>query len=178
MRKAAHDAEVMANTVATLNLSEGSRAVLQRNATEMLKAVQGPPATAPKSPQDDTAMSGVVVLNPKKRPHPSVAERKSAEAAVEDAASPEATVVTNGKKEKKEKEKKPKVKRDPNMPKKPASAYLLFQNDIRATIKEQHPELKNAMLLQEISKSWQSIPEETKAVRLTGCSLRCGSHNV
>ncbi|KAG8865292.1 hypothetical protein FRB96_000182 [Tulasnella sp. 330] len=164
MRKAAHEAEVMATTVANTNLSEGSRAALQKNATEMLKAVQAPVAAlAAKSPKDDIVMAGVVPTNPKKRPHPSVAERKSVDAAIEDTVSPEVVVVTNGKKGKEKKERKPKVPRDPNMPKKPPSAYLLFQNERRASIKEKHPEFSNHMLLQELSRLWSAMPEESKA---------------
>ncbi|KAG9040138.1 hypothetical protein FRB95_000067 [Tulasnella sp. JGI-2019a] len=174
MRKAANEAEIMATAVANTNLTEGSRAALQRNAAEMLKAVQGPvliAAAAPKSPEADTAMAGVVATNPKKRPRPTVAEKKVADAAAaaavaaaapaaedEDAPSPEES---NGKKTKKEK--KPKVKRDPNMPKKPPSAYLLYQNEMRGALKQKHPELDNTALLQMISKEWSTMPDDKKA---------------
>ena len=69
---------------------------------------------------------------------------------------------TDGKKRKRgpAKEKKPK---DPNAPKRPPSAYLLYQNEIRKEIRDQHPEMSYSQVLQEISKMWTALgPEEKK----------------
>jgi len=52
--------------------------------------------------------------------------------------------------------------RDPNAPKRPASSYILFQNEVRKELKERHPELSNADLLSLISEQWKSMSEEQK----------------
>jgi len=65
-----------------------------------------------------------------------------------------------GKKKRVPKEKKPK---DKDAPKRPASAYLLYQNDIRKVIKEQNPSISNQELLQIIAKTWALLdPEKRK----------------
>ncbi|PIL36625.1 transcription factor [Ganoderma sinense ZZ0214-1] len=55
--------------------------------------------------------------------------------------------------------KKPK---DPNAPKRPASSYLLFQNDIRSELKQKNPGMRNADLLNAISKLWSEMPQSQK----------------
>jgi hypothetical protein len=55
--------------------------------------------------------------------------------------------------------------KDPNAPKRPASSYILFQNEIRARLKEQHPDVPNNDLLAMISKQWADMPDDAKAVR-------------
>ncbi|KAG6878342.1 hypothetical protein C0993_008100 [Termitomyces sp. T159_Od127] len=58
---------------------------------------------------------------------------------------------------------KRKVK-DPNAPKRPASSYIMFQNDIRKDLKEKNPHLNNVDLLALISQKWSEMSEEDKAV--------------
>lgn len=58
---------------------------------------------------------------------------------------------------------KRKVK-DPNAPKRPASSYIMFQNDIRKDLKEKNPQLNNVDLLALISQKWSEMSEEDKAV--------------
>ncbi|EKM75740.1 hypothetical protein AGABI1DRAFT_116212 [Agaricus bisporus var. burnettii JB137-S8] len=53
--------------------------------------------------------------------------------------------------------------KDPNAPKRPASSYILFQNEIRKQLKDQHPELTNAELLNMISDIWKKMSEDEKA---------------
>jgi len=65
-----------------------------------------------------------------------------------------------GKKKRPAKEKKP---HDPNAPKRPPSAYLLFQNDVRKTVKGQHPEMPYGQVLAEISKLWYALTPEERA---------------
>jgi hypothetical protein len=62
--------------------------------------------------------------------------------------------------------KKKKVKRvkDPDEPKRPVTAYLSFQNEIRKELKAQHPEISQRDLLQLIGKKWQDMPDEEKQV--------------
>jgi hypothetical protein len=54
--------------------------------------------------------------------------------------------------------------RDPNAPKRPASSYLMFQNQMRKELKAKHPNLSNTELLASISKLWSDLPEEKKVV--------------
>lgn len=53
--------------------------------------------------------------------------------------------------------------RDPNAPKRPASAYILFQNEIRKELKEKFPNLNNTELLAKISEMWKLMTDEEKA---------------
>jgi hypothetical protein len=65
------------------------------------------------------------------------------------------------------KKRKPRAPRDPNAPKRPASSYLMFQNDIRAELKKKHPEVSNTELLAMISRQWQTMSEEQKSVSIS-----------
>jgi HMG (high mobility group) box len=56
--------------------------------------------------------------------------------------------------------------KDPNAPKRPASSYILFQNDIRTELKKQNPNLSNPQLLSLISDKWKNMTEEEKEVRV------------
>ena len=72
-----------------------------------------------------------------------------------------------GKRKRQVKEKKPK---DLNAPKRPPSAYLLFQNEVRKNFKGEHPDMPYSQVLSEISKLWHALTPEEKAV----CALaRC-----
>ncbi|KAH7924832.1 hypothetical protein BV22DRAFT_480993 [Leucogyrophana mollusca] len=62
---------------------------------------------------------------------------------------------------KRKRERKPK---DPNAPKRPASAYLIFQNGIRSTLKAAHPDLQQKDLLKMISQQWAAMSDKDKAV--------------
>jgi hypothetical protein len=61
----------------------------------------------------------------------------------------------------KRRKRKPK---DPNAPKRPASSYILFQNEVRKELKASHPNISNHELLNMIAKQWQEMSEEDKAV--------------
>ncbi|KAG6845820.1 hypothetical protein H0H87_002508 [Tephrocybe sp. NHM501043] len=54
--------------------------------------------------------------------------------------------------------------KDPNAPKRPASSYIMFQNDIRKDLKEKNPHLSNPDLLALISAKWSEMSEADKAV--------------
>jgi hypothetical protein len=54
--------------------------------------------------------------------------------------------------------------RDPNAPKRPASSYIMFQNQARKELKGKHPNIPNSELLTLISKRWSEMPEEQKEV--------------
>ncbi|KAF9242940.1 high mobility group box domain-containing protein [Melanogaster broomeanus] len=62
---------------------------------------------------------------------------------------------------KKKRERKPK---DPNAPKAPPSAYILFQNEIRSVVREQHPDVQYKELMGIISKQWNALDQEQKQV--------------
>ncbi|ELP84880.1 high mobility group protein B3, putative [Entamoeba invadens IP1] len=66
------------------------------------------------------------------------------------------------KKAKVEKEKKPKKEKDPNKPKKPASAYLLYCQEVRPSVKEKNPEMKQKDILGVIGKMWKDLSESEK----------------
>ncbi|KAJ4472047.1 high mobility group box domain-containing protein [Lentinula aciculospora] len=58
--------------------------------------------------------------------------------------------------------KRKRSKKDPNAPKRPASSFFLFQNEIRPKVKEQHPDLPSADLRRLMSEQWAQLPEEQK----------------
>jgi hypothetical protein len=63
---------------------------------------------------------------------------------------------------KKRKVKKP---RDPDAPKRPASSYLLFQNEVRQAMKKANPGMANHEILTTISQRWAAMTPEEKDVR-------------
>jgi hypothetical protein len=65
---------------------------------------------------------------------------------------------------KKRKTKQPKKIRDPDMPKRPASSYLLFQNEIRKELKSQNPNMTQSELLSMIAKQWAEMNPEQKTI--------------
>ncbi len=60
--------------------------------------------------------------------------------------------------------KKDKIARDPNKPKRPASAYLLFQIDYRKQLAETNPGMPNNALMAALGEKWQQLTEEEKKV--------------
>ncbi|KAI0829278.1 high mobility group box domain-containing protein [Trametes gibbosa] len=58
--------------------------------------------------------------------------------------------------------KRAKKLKDPNAPKRPASSYILFQNDVRSELRKKNPDMRNNELLSHISKLWQEMPQEQK----------------
>lgn len=53
------------------------------------------------------------------------------------------------------KESKPRKTKDPNAPKRPTSAFLYFSKDMRATIKEENPELDGKDVQKEVGRVWK-----------------------
>ncbi|WWC90772.1 uncharacterized protein L201_005709 [Kwoniella dendrophila CBS 6074] len=64
-------------------------------------------------------------------------------------------------KERKKKEKKP---RDPNAPKRPPSAYIFFQNEIRDEIRNSNPGIPYRDLLAVISQKWKDLTDAQRKV--------------
>lgn len=65
---------------------------------------------------------------------------------------------------KKKKRKTVKKIQDPNAPKRPASSYIVFQNETRGGLKLKYPGISNTDLVQMISKRWASMTDEEKEV--------------
>jgi len=73
----------------------------------------------------------------------------------------------NGKRKRGEKKLK-----DPNAPKRPASAYILFQNEVRKGLKEKFPDVPNGELMKRIAAEWDQMDEKSKEVRRRVVSTR------
>jgi len=58
--------------------------------------------------------------------------------------------------------KKKKTKKDPNAPKRNMSAYFLFSNAMRNTIKAQNPDASFGELAKLISQNYKSLPEKER----------------
>ena len=67
--------------------------------------------------------------------------------------------------------KKARKPKDPNAPKRPASSYLLFQNEVRQELKAKNPTLPNNELLGLIAKMWKDMPKSERDV----CNPHCVS---
>lgn len=78
--------------------------------------------------------------------------------------------VGDGKKRKREKKAK-KIK-DPNAPKRPASAYLEFQNAVRAQFREADPNLAYSEVLRKIADTWSHMSADDKKVSSSLPKLR------
>ncbi|KAK0541585.1 hypothetical protein OC835_000053 [Tilletia horrida] len=57
---------------------------------------------------------------------------------------------------------KGKKERDPNAPKRPPSAYILFQNDVRDTTRREVPDMSYAGVLGKISTMWKALSDEER----------------
>lgn len=64
--------------------------------------------------------------------------------------------------EKGKKAKKEKKIKDPNAPKRPPSAYLEFQNSVRAKFRDEEPNLSYQDVLRKISAVWSGMPDDEK----------------
>lgn len=62
-------------------------------------------------------------------------------------------------------------KKDPNAPKRGASAFLLFANDKRQTLREAHPDKHNVEISKMLGAIWKAADDETKAPYLEAESL-------
>lgn len=60
--------------------------------------------------------------------------------------------------------KKAKKEKDPNAPKRPTSAYLLYQNDVRAKIKAENPEMPYRAMMGLMAEQWSKMTEAEKKV--------------
>jgi hypothetical protein len=105
----------------------------------------------------------VAIIEDYARLAPSTLTTTAALHAVHDGASAADALITaaGGKKTRAKKEKKIK---DPNAPKRPPSAYLLFQNDIREQIRTAHPGLPYKEVLTVIATRWKELDDNARKV--------------
>lgn len=71
---------------------------------------------------------------------------------------------TMSKEERRALKKQRKANRDPNAMKRPPSAYLLFQNEIREDMRQQFKDLSYSEVLGKISEAWKNLSEEQRKV--------------
>ncbi|GFZ49452.1 hypothetical protein JCM24511_07572 [Saitozyma sp. JCM 24511] len=64
----------------------------------------------------------------------------------------------------KKRRKKEKKIKDPNAPKRPPSAYILFQNEVRDEIREKNPGMAYKDVLSMIAEKWKELQPEQKKV--------------
>eukprot|EP00124_Ichthyophonus_hoferi_P004529 Ihof_evm6s511 gene=Ihof_evmTU6s511 len=64
--------------------------------------------------------------------------------------------------EKKKTVRKEKKEKDPNAPKKPLTAYILFCNDQRPQIRLDHPDMKIPEIGSKLGGMWKALTEEQK----------------
>ena len=57
---------------------------------------------------------------------------------------------------------KPKKAKDPNAPKRPANAYIIYGQERRPTLKEEQPELKLGEVTQAIAAEWNEMSDKEK----------------
>lgn len=65
--------------------------------------------------------------------------------------------------------------RDPDAPKRAASSYIFFQNDLRQELRKQHPDISSAEIMARVKKQWADMTPEQKAVRILPLNLSCSS---
>jgi len=52
--------------------------------------------------------------------------------------------------------------RDPDAPKRAASSYIFFQNDLRQELRKQHPDISPSEIMSRVSKQWAEMTPEQK----------------
>ncbi|EMD46595.1 high mobility group (HMG) box domain containing protein, partial [Entamoeba histolytica KU27] len=55
-----------------------------------------------------------------------------------------------------------KDKKDPNRPKRPPTPYFIYLNEHRASIKEEHPDIRFTEISKVASEQWKALGEEEK----------------
>ena len=65
--------------------------------------------------------------------------------------------------------------RDPDAPKRAASSYIFFQNDLRPELRKQHPEISTSDILARVKKQWAEMTPDQKAVRVHSLNSSCTS---
>ena len=87
------------------------------------------------------------------------------------AATSAAAAASNGTVVEKPAKKEKKIK-DPNQPKRPASAYILYQNDVRPNLQSLEAEMSYQDAMKKVSGMWKELTPEQKRVRHIVCVPR------
>ncbi|KDN50691.1 hypothetical protein RSAG8_01189, partial [Rhizoctonia solani AG-8 WAC10335] len=74
---------------------------------------------------------------------------------------PQPTTTVTGKKRGRAPKEGKRIK-DPNAPKRPATSYIMFQNDIRDELRQKHPGLPYKEVLGKVSEAWSVLGEDQK----------------
>jgi transcriptional regulator HMO1 len=56
--------------------------------------------------------------------------------------------------------------KDPDAPKRAASSYIFFQNDLRQELRKEHPAISPTEVMARVKKQWAEMTSEQKAVRV------------
>jgi len=130
------------------------------NVAALVLAQQGNVSSAGGAPGVPTSFDFLSTINGS---HPGVA----AAATGADTAAAAGTAGANGKAAKKLsklQKRKEKRLRDPDAPKRPPSAYLLFQNEVRQEIRKKHPGMPYSEVLGKVSEAWKALTDEQRRV--------------
>ena len=65
--------------------------------------------------------------------------------------------------------------RDPDAPKRAASSYIFFQNDLRQELRKQHPDISSSEIMSRVKKQWAEMTPEQKAVSVFPLNSSCTS---
>jgi hypothetical protein len=65
--------------------------------------------------------------------------------------------------------------RDPDAPKRAASSYIFFQNDLRPELRKQYPDISTTDIMARVKKQWAEMTREQKAVRVHPLNSSCSS---
>jgi hypothetical protein len=65
--------------------------------------------------------------------------------------------------------------RDPDAPKRAASSYIFFQNELRPELRKQHPDITTTDILSRVKKQWAEMTPEQKAVCVHLLNPSCSS---
>lgn len=132
------------------------------NVAALVLAQQGNVSSAGSAAGVPTSFDFLAMAN---GAHPGVAA--AAAAAGADTATAAGTAGANGKPVKKMsklQKRKEKRLRDPEAPKRPPSAYLLFQNEVREEIRKKHPGMPYSEVLGKVSEAWKALTDEQRRV--------------
>lgn len=83
----------------------------------------------------------------------------------------------DGKKRKRKRSDKEKKVKDPDAPKRPPSAYLLYQNEVRKAMQEKFKDLPYKEVLGEIAKSWSALSAAEKKMYQDATAVAKESYN-
>jgi hypothetical protein len=127
-------------------------------AEQFAQSITNLPAGGNVNPQTLQLMAAAMSSMPRGNAFPAMAQAMLQQ--MPSAQSPEASPGETTTKGKRTRGKK--AKRDPNKPKRPASAYLMYQNVVRKDFAAKYPGLPYHEVLAKISDEWQKLPDEDK----------------